>query len=157
MSYGITEYRIASTDLGRPLRDVLRAVCESTPAGRPVVKNPASAYHQCRRMSGLKTERLVGLYLDAQNVLVARKILSVGSLNTTRTHPREIMYPAIQNHALGFILVHNHPSGSLTPSVDDVEFTRSVRRVGELMGIDLYDHLIVSSRGFVSMKEKGLL
>ena len=61
------------------------------------------------------------------------------------------------HHALGFILVHNHPSGSLTPSRDDVEFTRAMRRAAEIMGIDLYDHLVVSSEGFVSLKEKGLI
>ena len=97
------------------------------------------------------------MILDAQNRLLAKETITIGSLNTTRTHPREILYPAIQHLALGFVLVHNHPSGSLTPSVDDVEFTRSVRRAGELIGIELYDHLIVSARGFVSLKEKGLL
>jgi len=114
-------------------------------------------------LSGLETlrrarkEHLVALYLDAQNRLLAKETITIGSLNTTRTHPREILYPAIQHLALGFVLVHNHPSGSLTPSVDDVEFTRSVRRAGEMIGIELYDHLIVSARGFVSLKEKGLL
>ncbi|MBI4032753.1 hypothetical protein HY374_03545 [Candidatus Berkelbacteria bacterium] len=81
----------------------------------------------------------------------------IGSLNTTRTHPREILQPAIVCSALGFILVHNHPSGSLTPSQDDVDFTRAVKRASEIIGIGLYDHLIVSEHGYVSLKEKGLL
>jgi len=97
------------------------------------------------------------VYLDAQNRLITRETVSIGSLNTTRTHPREVLQPAIVNSALAFILVHNHPSGSLDPSRDDVEFTRTMARAGELMGINLYDHIIVSSRGFVSLKERGLL
>ena len=77
--------------------------------------------------------------------------------HTTRTHPREVLQPAIVHSALAFILVHNHPSGSLDPSRDDVEFTRTMARAGELIGINLYDHLIVSRRGYVSLKERGLL
>lgn len=81
----------------------------------------------------------------------------VGSLNTTRTHPREILYPAIVHTALGFILAHNHPPGGLEPSPEDLEFTRSVQRAGELMGIELYDHVIVAGSGVVSMREMGML
>jgi DNA repair protein RadC len=110
-----------------------------------------------RDLKKARKEHLVALYLDAQNRLIARETVSVGSLNTTRTHPREVLQPAIASSALAFILVHNHPSGSLDPSRDDVEFTRTMARAGELMGINLYDHLIVSRRGFVSLKERGLL
>jgi DNA repair protein RadC len=67
------------------------------------------------------------------------------------------MQPAVLHSALAFILVHNHPSGSLEPSRDDLEFTRSMARAGELMGINLYDHLIVSRRGYVSLRERGLM
>jgi DNA repair protein RadC len=81
----------------------------------------------------------------------------VGSLNTTRSHPREILYPAVQHLAAGFILAHNHPSGCLEPSPEDIEFTRSAARAGELMGIELYDHLAVAREGFTSLRERGLL
>jgi len=121
------------------------------------VSSPREAYGQVRHLARATKEHLVGLYLDAQNGLIVREVLSIGTLNTTRTHPREVLQPAIMNHALGFILVHNHPSGSLVPSRDDVEFTRAMRRAAELMGIDLYDHLVVSREGYVSLKEKGLL
>src|SRR5262249_15017175 len=124
---------------------------------RPKVTKPREAYVLVPELRHYRKEHLLALYLDANNLLIAKETLTVGSLHTTRTHPREILHPAIEHLALGFVLVHNHPSGSLTPSVDDIEFTRSVRNAGELMGIDLYDHVIVSSRGFVSMKEKGLL
>jgi DNA repair protein RadC len=105
-----------------------------------------------------QVEKLLGIYLDAQNGVIRVEVLSQGTLNTTRTHPREILRPALMHHALGLILAHNHPSGSLTPSSDDVEFTRAVRRAGEVMGLDLYDHIVIGREaGFVSMKEKGLL
>ena len=121
------------------------------------IANPAEVYAQVRDLCPLKKEHLVGLYLDAQNRLIARETISIGSLNTTRTHPREILYPAIQHLALAFILVHNHPSNTLVPSTDDVEFTRAVQRAGEMIGINLYDHVIVAVSGYVSLKEKGLL
>src|SRR2546426_250318 len=127
------------------------------PAGEPRVGSPAEAYALVRDLKRARKEHLVSLYLDAQNRLICRETVSIGSLNTTRTHPREVLQPAIVNSALAFILVHNHPSGSLDPSRDDVEFTRTMARAGELMGISLYDHILVSRRDFVSLKERGLL
>jgi DNA repair protein RadC len=104
-----------------------------------------------------KTEQLVGLYLDARNGVISMEVLSKGSLNTTRTNPREILRPAVMASALGFVLVHNHPSGNLEPSAEDVEFTSGVRRAGELLGVELYDHLILTWDGFTSMRERGIV
>ena len=114
-------------------------------------------YDLVRDLKRARKEHLVALYLDAQNYLIKRETISVGSLNTTRTHPREILHPAILHSALAFLLVHNHPSGSLEPSRDDLDFTRSIARAAELIGIALTDHLIVSQKGFVSLKERGVL
>lgn len=124
---------------------------------RPRLGRPRDVFRQVADLGRAKKEHLVGLYLDAQNGLIVRETISVGSLNTTRTHPREILYPAIEHLAMGFILVHNHPSGCLDPSDEDVAFTRAVQRAGELMGIELYDHLIVTRHGFVSLRERGVL
>lgn len=140
---------LAAFELGRRLL--------APPADEPRVSSPAEAYALVRDLRKARKEHLVALYVDSQNRLIARETVSIGSLNTTRTHPREVLQPAIVNSALAFILAHNHPSGSLDPSRDDVEFTRTMSRAGELMGISLYDHLIVSPRGFISLKEKGLL
>ncbi|PYS95323.1 MAG: hypothetical protein DMF50_09360 [Acidobacteria bacterium] len=140
---------LAAFELGRRLL--------APPADEPRVSSPADAYALVRDLKKARKEHLVALYLDAQNRLIVRETVSIGSLNTTRTHPREILQPAIVHSALAFVLAHNHPSGSLDPSRDDVEFTGTIARAGELMGISLYDHLIVSRRGFVSLKEKGLL
>ena len=127
------------------------------PAAEHRVSTPREAYDLVRDLKRARKEHLVALYLDAQNHLIQRETVSIGSLNTTRTHPREILQPAILHGALAFVLVHNHPSGSLEPSRDDLEFTRSIARAGELIGVGLHDHLIVSPRGFVSLKERGVL
>jgi DNA repair protein RadC len=122
---------------------------------RARITRPREVWKLTRDLAHAKKEHLLGLYLDAQNGLLHRETISVGSLNTTRTHPREILYPAIAHLALGFILVHNHPSGSLDPSDEDVAFTRVVHRAGETVGIELYDHLIVAKGGFTSLRERG--
>lgn len=127
------------------------------PEERPRIHAPSRAFREVRQLGRARKEHLVGLYLDAQNGLLHRETISVGSLNTTRTHPREILHPAVVHLALGFVLVHNHPSGCLEPSPEDVEFTRSVRRASELLGIELYDHLIVAGTRYVSLRERGIL
>ena len=124
---------------------------------RPLIDGPRSAWRQVRHLARARREHLVGIYLDAQNTVIHRETLSIGSLNTTRTHPREILYPAVRHLALAFILAHNHPSGCPDPSTEDVEFTASIRRASELFGIELYDHLIVTADGFTSLRERGLL
>lgn len=141
----------AAFELGR------RAHADGGERERPRVNGPRQAFRLVRRLGTAKKEHLVGLYLDAQNGLLCQETVSIGSLNTTRTHPREILFPAVANLALGFILVHNHPSGCLEPSQEDVEFTQVVRRAGEMMGIELYDHLIVTAGGYSSFRERGLL
>ena len=137
--------------------DVLKSYPPPRKGERYQVSGPAAAYNVVKHLARKRKEHLVGLYLDAQNGLIRRTTLSVGGLNTTRTHPREILLPAIKARAMGFILAHNHPSGSKTPSQEDVDFTRSVKRAADLVGIPLYDHLIVADGWFVSLKEKGLL
>lgn len=127
--------------------------------GRARVSSPADAYVLVRRYLGrAKQEKLVAIYLDAQNRILGRPlIVTVGSLNTTRTAPRELYAPALLRHALGVVIAHNHPSGSFEPSRDDVEFTRVMVRAGELLAVSLYDHLVVTRKGYVSMKERGLI
>jgi len=106
---------------------------------------------------GADREILSVLCLDAQNQPNSFNVASIGALNTTRTRPAEILKAAILSNALGLILIHNHPSGELDPSPEDLEFTRAVQRACELVGIDLYDHLIVTDDGFTSFRERGLL
>ncbi|HEX6851697.1 MAG TPA: DNA repair protein RadC [Candidatus Polarisedimenticolaceae bacterium] len=122
---------------------------------RPRLTRPAEVYRVVAGLAKARRERLVALYLDAQNGLIHREVVSLGSLNVTRTAPREIFHPAIVHGALAVVLAHNHPSGCLEPSTEDVEFTRGVQRAGALLGIELYDHLIVAGPGYTSLRERG--
>lgn len=141
----------AAFELGR------RAAATGGAGDSPKLSRPRQVHERLRHLGQAKKEQLVGLYLDSQNAVLHQETLSMGSLNTTRTHPREILYPALTHLALGFILAHNHPSGCLDPSAEDIEFTAAIRRAAELMGIELYDHLIISRHGYCSMRERGLL
>ena len=106
---------------------------------------------------GADREILSALCLDAKNQPTCFNVASIGALNTTRTRPAEILKVAILSNALGLVLIHNHPSGELDPSPEDIEFTRAIQRACELIGIELYDHLIVTDDGFTSFRERGLL
>ena len=102
-------------------------------------------------------EILSVLCLDSQNQPTAFSVASVGGLNTTRTRPAEILKSALLSNALALILVHNHPSGCQEPSPEDIEFTRAISRACEAVGLELYDHLVVTDTGFTSLRERGLL
>lgn len=106
---------------------------------------------------GADREILSALCLDAQNQPNCFNVASIGALNTTRTRPADILKAAILSNALGLVLIHNHPSGELDPSPEDIEFTRAIQRACELIGIELYDHLIVTDDGFTSFRERGLI
>ena len=82
--------------------------------------------------------------------------VSIGSLNASIVHPREILKPAISASAASIILVHNHPTGDPTPSTEDVEFTKRFAKCGELIGIQLLDHVIIGSEQYTSLKESGV-
>jgi len=141
---------IASFELGK------RIFCVKEDDVNRITK-PQDVYREFKELKKAKKEHLCAIYLNAQNQIIRKETISVGSLNTTRTHPREILHPAIANLALGFILVHNHPGGSLNASNDDIEFTKTIKKAADLMGIEFYDHVIVADGGFLSLKENGVL
>jgi DNA repair protein RadC len=100
-------------------------------------------------------EHFIGLYLNVRNQLKKRELISMGTLNANLVHPRETFRPAIVNRAASVIFLHNHPSGDSSPSSADIELTSRLKKVGELLGIDLIDHIIFSPRGdFYSFKDR---
>ena len=122
------------------------------------ISRPVEVYEAVQSWyRGLDREALGVLALDSQNQPVAFQIVSLGGLNTTRTHPREIFKLLVLVNAAGFVLTHNHPSGSLDASPEDLEFTLSVQKAAELIGIELYDHVIITDQGFTSLRERGLI
>ena len=123
-----------------------------------IITRPVEVYEAVRSWyKGLDRESLGVLALDSQNQPVAFQIVSLGGLNTTRTHPREIFKLLVLVNACGFVITHNHPSGILDPSPEDIEFTSAIKRAAELLGFELFDHIIVGDDGFTSLKERGLI
>lgn len=125
---------------------------------RPVLRSPDDV---ARRMIPLlrdrKTEVFTVLVLDARNALVIDIELSVGTLNASLVHPREVYKAAIDHGAASIIVVHNHPSGNPDPSPEDIEITRQLAEAGRIIGIPLHDHVIVAGEHFTSHADRGLL
>jgi len=119
---------------------------------RPEDILPLVAYIKEKRQ-----EHFICLTLNGAGEVIEKRIITVGLLNHSLVHPREVFADAITDRAASIICVHNHPSGSLEPSSQDIAITNQLRDAGSLVGIQLIDHIIVSKNGFVSMREKGLL
>jgi DNA repair protein RadC len=120
-----------------------------------LIISPEDIYNQLENIRNSKKEHFVAFFLDSRNQNIKKEIISIGTLTTSLVHPREVFEPAIQNLAAQIILCHNHPSGNLEPSAADVEVTIRLIAAGKILGIDVLDHVIVSSTGFFSMKESN--
>lgn len=121
------------------------------------VLNPEDVFRELKDIRDLKKEHFVVFYLDSRNQEIKREIISVGSLNASLVHPREVFEPAVKNLAAQVILAHNHPSGDTEPSEDDLEITKRLTEAGKILGIEVVDHIIVTKNNFLSFKEGGLL
>lgn len=104
-----------------------------------------------------KKEKFYAYYLDARNLLIKRELISVGTVDSSLVHPREVFEPAIKSSAVSLIIAHNHPSGNVEPSNADIEITEVLKDSGTLLGIKLKDHIIVAKDKFYSFKENNLL
>ena len=132
---------------------------ESNPDGdkRPV-KTPEDAMNVVReQLRGMKKECFLALLLTTRGKLIKMVEVSVGSLDSSIVHPREAFREAMTASAASVVFVHNHPSGDPSPSAEDVKMTERLVQVGQLVGIDVLDHVIVCDGGFTSMKRKGML
>ena len=122
-----------------------------------VVKTPEDVIGVVgNRLRGKKKEYFLALLLDTRNHLIKVAEISVGSLDTSIVHPREVFKEAISASAAAVILTHNHPSGDAQASPDDVKLTKRLAEAGELVGIDVLDHVIVGGKKFLSLKREGL-
>jgi DNA repair protein RadC len=104
-----------------------------------------------------KQEHFICITLNGAGEVLGNRIITVGLLNHSLVHPREVFADAITDRAASIVCVHNHPSGTLEPSLQDLEVTRQLTEAGGILGIRVIDHLIVTKNGFLSMKEQGLL
>ena len=121
------------------------------------LNSPKQIFEYLRERIGKeKKEHFVIMYFDTKNNLIVDDI-SVGTLNASLVHPREVFNKAILNNASHIIVAHNHPSGDQTPSVDDISTTKRLVEAGKIIGITVLDHIIVTSNNFSSQKEMGLI
>ncbi|MGH7740536.1 MAG: JAB domain-containing protein [Candidatus Eiseniibacteriota bacterium] len=110
-----------------------------------------------RRLRVAKREHFVVMLLNARHEVESVDTVSIGSLNASIVHPREVFKPALLESAASVVLVHNHPSGDPEPSEEDLSITRRLVECGELLGIGVLDHVIIASRGVVSFRARQLL
>ena len=118
--------------------------------------NPKKVYQLIKsKLKDYHKEHFYIIVLNSRNWSVAE--VSVGSLNASIVHPREVFAEAIKNNAASVIFVHNHPSGDTEPSEDDLEITKRLIEAGKILGIEVIDHIIVTKNDFLSFKEKKLI
>ena len=124
---------------------------------KPVVKTPDEVVSVVRsKLKGKKKEHFLALLLDTRNRLIKIAEISIGSLDTSIVHPREVFKEAISASAASIIFVHNHPSGDPEASEDDIELTKRLAKAGEIVGIDVLDHIIICDKRYLSLKREGL-
>lgn len=123
------------------------------------ISSPADAVNLGRHfLEDSDREQLIACCMDIKNQPTSISVVSVGSLNSSIVHPREVFKIAILSNAASIIIFHNHPSGDVTPSSEDINITHRLKEVGKLIGIDLIDHIIIGSEGsYCSLKEKEIL
>ena len=124
---------------------------------KPVVKTPDDVVSLVAgKLKGKKKEHFLVLLLNTRNQLIKVSEISVGSLDTSIVHPREVFKEAISASAASVILVHNHPSGDPEASEDDIKLTKRLAQAGEIVGIDVLDHIIIGGKKYLSLKREGL-
>ena len=101
-------------------------------------------------LKNLKQENLIVIFLDTKKQIISSKTMFIGTINKIIVHSREIFYEAIKNCSVYIIMIHNHPSGDPTPSKEDIEFTKEIIKVGELIKIPLIDHIIIGNNNYYS-------
>lgn len=135
-----------------------KRVATNASVERVVIKTPEDvAGLVMEEMRHLDREHFRALFLNAKNQVIGQEVISIGTLNSSAVHPRELFKNAIKRSAAAIILIHNHPSGDPSPSREDVEVTRRVIEAGHIIGIEVLDHLIIGDNKFNSFKAKGLI
>jgi len=143
---------LALSELFRRFR-TLKAMKKSTKINSP--KDLANLL--MGEMNELTQEVLKVILLSTKNMIIGSKDVFKGSLNMSVVHPREIFKQAIDKNSASIIICHNHPSGDPTPSKEDINITLRIKECGNIMGIQLVDHIIIGNNKFVSLKERGLI
>lgn len=121
-----------------------------------VIRTPGDVFNILKeRMRYYDREHFKAVYLNTKHHVITVETISIGSLNSSLVHPRELFKNSIKRSASALILAHNHPSGDPTPSPEDIEITRRLVEAGNIIGIQVLDHIIVGDDSFISLKEYG--
>lgn len=118
----------------------------------PGINSPEDVVKVISFIRSKKREYFVGLYLNARNQLITSEIISIGTIDMSIAHPREVFKPAIRHNAVSVIIAHNHPSGNVEPSQEDIALTRRLIDVGVILDIQLQDHVIVTHKKYYSLQ-----
>ncbi len=119
--------------------------------GKHIIRSSKDAFDYLIDMRLLKKEQFRGLYLNHRYQLIYDEVISLGTVNASLVHPREVFKPAIEHSASAIIIAHNHPSGQIKASEDDIKITQKLKEAGELLGIQLLDHLIIANNKYISV------
>ncbi len=148
---------VAKTAQLKAALELGRRLMVAAPEERPIVKSPADAANLLMmEMSLLEQEHLRTILLDTRNHVLATPTIYVGSLNANFIRISEVFREAIRSNSAAIIIAHNHPSGDPTPSPEDVRMTEQIVHAGQLLDIEVIDHLIIGRQRYVSLKERGL-
>lgn len=121
-----------------------------------LILSPQDVWNELKDIRDNKKEHFVVFFLDSRNQEIKREIISVGSLNASLVHPREVFEPAVRHLAAQVIVAHNHPSGDPKPTQEDIILTKRIIEAGKIMGIEVIDHVIVSNKNFRSLRDEKL-
>lgn len=114
------------------------------------------ADYYMERLRHKEQEELICMMLDTKNHLLGEEMIFKGTVNASLVSPREVFLAAMSYHAVGILLVHNHPSGDPAPSQADLDFTQRILEAGELLGISLLDHIIIGDCRYLSFRQQGI-
>ncbi len=138
--------------------ELSRRIITSPPNTNPVITCPTEVVAMIEdTVQLLDREHFIVYILDIKNRILTSEVASVGSLNSSIVHPREIFKKAVKISGASIILVHNHPSGDPTPSSEDIAVTKRLVQAGEVLGINVLDHVIIGSGKFTSLRETGVI
>jgi len=133
--------------------ELTKRVLDVQKNGRPIIENTEQALAQLHDIRAHKKEHFVALYLNARNELIHREDISVGTVNASIVHPRDVFAPALEHNATAVIVAHNHPSGSPEPSPEDREVTTRLKDAGKLLGITFIEHIIVTKDAHTAIRQ----
>jgi DNA repair protein RadC len=121
------------------------------------ISTPADVLPLIRHFADRKQEHFLSVTINGANEVLNVRVVSIGLIDRSPVHPREVYADALTDRASGIIVAHNHPAGSLEPSPSDIDATKQIKQAGEIVGIELLDHIIFNRKGYYSFLEKGSL